>query len=142
MSESGTTWPCPYCGERIKRRAIRCRFCGESLVDDDDDEDEDRPWRGGDASAEEGLQWLVPIGRSGWAIAAGYCGLLSCFPFVGLLFGVLGVVTGILALRACKRDPRLGGRGRAILGILAGAIAGLGNLLLVLGLAYNLITGK
>ncbi len=28
------------------------------------------------ASADPTMQWQVPVGRSGWAIAAGYAGLL------------------------------------------------------------------
>jgi hypothetical protein len=31
--------PCPYCGERIRTDAVRCRFCGEDVS-----EEVDRPW--------------------------------------------------------------------------------------------------
>jgi hypothetical protein len=65
---------------------------------------------------------LLPIGRSGWAIAAGYLGLLSCVPVVGLVFAIAAIVTGSLALRNCQRNPELGGRGRAIFGVVAGSL--------------------
>ena len=83
----------------------------------------------------------MPVGRSGWAIASGYLGLLSCFPFVGLPCGIFAVVTGILALRASARNPRVGGRGRAIFGIIAGSIAGLANAALTAVMLYGWATG-
>lgn len=61
---------------------------------------------------------LVPVGRSGMAIAAGYLGLFSVIPYVG----PLAVVTGVLALRGLKRDPKLHGAGRAWFGIVMGAL--------------------
>jgi hypothetical protein len=132
--------PCPFCGEPIKVRAIKCRFCGEYL---DEDEVDDRPRRGGgDASTEEGLKWLVPIGRSGWAIAAGYCGLFSCFPFLGALCGPLAILTGILALRHLRRDPAIGGKGRAIFGLVMGILFGLPNLAVGAILLYLAVTGQ
>jgi hypothetical protein len=124
MSEAVPTNPCPFCGEQIRRTAVKCRYCGSSLLDEEDDEGEFK-----DGSSDPSLKWLVPIDRSGWAIAAGYLGLLSCFPLVGLVFGILAVVAGILALGHCKANPRLGGRGRAIFGIVAGSIASVGTLL-------------
>jgi hypothetical protein len=135
MPEKQARKRCPYCGESILAVAIRCRYCGEELDEDDDGEAPRRPRRR--RSQTEDIKWLVPTDRSGWAIAAGYLGLLSCFPLVGLLFGSAAVATGILALRHCKRDPNLGGRGRAIFGIIAGSILTLMNLLLVVGLIIS-----
>jgi hypothetical protein len=114
MADTPATEPCPYCGKQIRRTATRCQFCntdfGEAAA-------------GQGASAEdEAIKWLVPLGRSGWAIAAGYLGLLSCFPFVGLLFGIGAVITGILALQEISRTPKLGGKGRALFGIVMGVI--------------------
>ncbi len=67
----------------------------------------------------DAARWLIPVGRSGYAVAAGYFGLFSLLLFpapFALLFG-------ILALRQFKREPHLLGRGRAWFGIIAGALA-------------------
>jgi hypothetical protein len=134
---SSDTQICPYCGNAIKAVAVKCRFCGEFL-----DDDEIEPARGhGDNGAEQGVRWLIPIGRSGWAVASGYLGLLSCFPFLGLAFGILAVITGILALRHGKRNPKMGGKGRAIFGIIAGSLAGLINGVMIGTLIYGYLTG-
>jgi hypothetical protein len=116
------TEPCPFCGKPVERTAERCDHCDEDLYEDVDDSDL-RPRGGGDASAEQGLQWLLPIGRSAWSIAAGYLGLLSCFPILGAACGILAVIFGILGLASAKKNPRLGGKGRAIFGIIAGSIS-------------------
>lgn len=70
------------------------------------------------ASAPSAPKWLLPVGRSPWAIAAGYLGLVSFLllpaPFA-LLFGILG-------LRDIRGNPNLCGKGRAWLGIIAGGV--------------------
>lgn len=65
------------------------------------------------------MRWLLPVGRSPWAIAAGYLGLLS----VLIVVGPLALGAGLLALRQMKRNPRLHGKGRAWFGIVAGSLA-------------------
>lgn len=62
--------------------------------------------------------WLLPTGRSGWAIAAGYLGLFSLL----LVPAPFALVAGVLGLRDIRRNPRLGGRGRAIFGIVMGSL--------------------
>lgn len=64
------------------------------------------------------LRMLLPIGRSGWAIAAGYLGLVS----VLCIFAPFALATGVLALREIGSKPELMGRGRAWFGIVMGAI--------------------
>jgi hypothetical protein len=74
------------------------------------------------------LSMLIPINRSGWAIAAGYLALGSvlCVPAPIALF------CGIMALRDLKRHPHLQGAGRAWFGIIMGS---LGTVLLLLACA-------
>jgi hypothetical protein len=71
------------------------------------------------------MRLLLPVGRSGWAIAAGYLGLFS----VLILPAPFALATGIVAVIRIRRDPHLHGMGRAIFGIVMGT---LGTLLLVL----------
>jgi hypothetical protein len=61
---------------------------------------------------------ILPVGRAWQAILAGYLGLLSVLP--GL--GVLALVFGIWAVGAIRRDPQCHGMVRAIFGIVMGAI--------------------
>ena len=65
------------------------------------------------------LRWLLPVGRSPWAIAAGYLGLFSIL----LVFGPFAVAAGVLGLRQINANPRMHGRGRAVFGIVAGTLA-------------------
>ncbi|MBC8112990.1 MAG: DUF4190 domain-containing protein [Candidatus Saccharimonas sp.] len=73
------------------------------------------------------MRFLLPVGRSGWAIAAGYLGLFSvlCLP------APFALLAGILAVREIRANPNKTGMGRAVFGIVMGA---LGTLLLALTL--------
>lgn len=73
--------------------------------------------------------YLLPTGRSVWAIAAGYLGLLSIL----LIFAPFAVGAGVVALRSISRRPELGGKGRAWFGIVAGALGTAGLITLLLG---------
>lgn len=65
-----------------------------------------------------GMRLLLPVGRSVWAILAGYLGLLSVLgcpaPFA------LGC--GIMALIDIKKNPQKHGLGRAWFGIIMGGL--------------------
>ncbi len=65
-----------------------------------------------------GMRMLLPVGRSGWAIAAGYLGLIS----VLLLPAPLALLISIVAMRHLKRHPDKHGLGRAIFGLVMGII--------------------
>lgn len=70
-----------------------------------------------------GARMLLPVGRSGYAIVSGYCGLLSLFPLLGVLPALIGVITGLIALRHIRQRTNLHGKGRAWFGIVAGSLS-------------------
>ena len=70
------------------------------------------------AAADPSLKYLLPIGRSGWAIAAGYLGLVS----VLLIFAPFALGTGLYALHDIREHPDRLGLGRAWFGIAMGMI--------------------
>ena len=73
---------------------------------------------------------LLPVGRSGFAIAAGYLGLFAVIFFPA----PLALLFGILAYRDIKRNPKKSGMGRAIFGIVMGALFSLGLLLIIVSI--------
>lgn len=64
------------------------------------------------------MRMLLPVGRSFWAIASGYFGLLSIL----LIFAPFALITGILAIMDIKKNPEKHGMGRAVFGIVMGAL--------------------
>ena len=107
---------------------------------DEDDAEDDRPRRRRPREEPEmgedpALRMLFPVGRSGWAIASGYLGLISvlCLP------SPLALFTGIMALREMKRNPKKHGMGRAIFGLVMGSI---GTILLALFLVLAAFKGN
>ena len=69
-----------------------------------------------------GIRMLIPVGRSGWAIAAGYLGL---FAFL-ILPAPLALIVSIVAIldirksRAAEKPKH--GMGRAIFGLITGIL--------------------
>lgn len=63
------------------------------------------------------VHWLLPVGRSWQSIAAGYLGIVGLFIPV---FAPFAIWLGIVALQRARTGGH--GRGRAIFGIVAGAI--------------------
>lgn len=83
-------------------------------VDDDDLRDPPEYDIGQDA----GMRMLLPVGLTGWAIASGYLGLIS----VLIIPAPFAILTGILAIRDMRRNPKKHGMGRAIFGIVMGTL--------------------
>jgi hypothetical protein len=71
------------------------------------------------STEEKVIEWVVPINRSGWAIAAGYVALFN-LPFAFL--GPISVILGIIGLLDAKKKNKRG-KGRALFAIIYGAIA-------------------
>lgn len=82
----------------------------------------------------EALHWLVPVGRSGDSIAAGYLGLLclllawiAVLPYAFVVIVPLAGVTVWLAIRALNKARSGGhGSGRAVFGLVGAGLAVLG----------------
>ena len=84
------------------------------------------------------MRLLLPVGRSVWAVAAGYLALGSLLPIIGILFGLAAVVTGIVAQRAIRRDSQLHGMGRVIFAYIVGGLGILGwGAMLINSLAHR-----
>jgi hypothetical protein len=123
---------CPFCGEQILAVARKCRYCEEYL---------DPALR--DAASEPGTldRLVMPVGRPASAIAAGYLGLFSLLPFLG----IFAIIVSLVAFRTLKRNPHLHGRGRAWFGLIMGTVMTLIYLVpIVLALigAYDVVHGR
>ena len=110
---------CKECGKEINDKAVVCIHCGVSTLDL-----QATKTAGSDAA----MRVLLPVGRSGYAIAAGYLGLLS----VTMVLAPFALLFGILAVKDIKRNTDKHGMGRAIFGIVMGAIFSLILVLLIL----------
>ena len=64
------------------------------------------------------MRMLLPVGRSGWAIAAGYLGLFSFVIFPA----PLALAVSIVAIIHLRRNPKLHGMGRALFGLIMGIL--------------------
>lgn len=77
-----------------------------------------RPVQGLVDGNKDPLRFVAPIHVSGWAVAAGYLGLFSLV----LIFAPFSLWAGLMALKDLKAHPHKTGRGRAIFGIVMGAV--------------------
>ncbi len=64
------------------------------------------------------MRMLLPVGRSGWSIAAGYLGLVSVLG----LPGPIALVVSIVAIVDLRHHRTKRGWGRAIFGLIMGAL--------------------
>lgn len=78
---------------------------------------------------------LLPVGRTGLSIAAGYLGLLAVIPFIA----PLTLIVSILAWRDLRRRPGMHGSGRVLFGLIMGV--GM-TVLLVIGVAIGFSSSK
>jgi hypothetical protein len=112
---------CPHCGrtsmvaDEYAGQSGPCAGCGKTITVPRQNPFGYAP---PDLGENAGIRMLLPVGRSFWAIAAGYLGLFSllCVPAPFALF------CGIMAIRDIRRNPKKHGMGRAIFGIVMGAI--------------------
>lgn len=79
----------------------------------------------GSFSAETGAAYQVqkPARYDALAIPALICGVLSLIPVLGIIFGMLAIIFGIISIRKIdKSSEPLSGRGAAITGLIVGII--------------------
>ena len=112
-TEGDDTIFCTSCGEQNRENNFRCTRCSAPL------HAVAQPAAIVAGPTEDAaMRMLLPVGRSGWAIAAGYLGL-----FAVLLFPApFALLTGVLAVRDIRAHPDRSGMGRAIFGIVMGAV--------------------
>jgi hypothetical protein len=78
------------------------------------------------------MRMLLPIGRSGWAIVAGYLGLLSVL-LVPAPFALAVSIVAIRDIRKSRQDPRpRRGMGRAVFGLVMGVLGTIGLLAMII----------
>jgi hypothetical protein len=116
---------CQQCGMQLVPDVHFCGGCGAACVPPEP------PAESGDIGQDAGMRLLLPVGRSVLAIIAGYLGLIS----VLLIPAPFALLVGILAVYDIRRNPKKHGMGRAIFGIVMGAIGTLLLLLLLLSVA-------
>ena len=78
-----------------------------------------------------GMRLLIPVGRSGWAIAAGYLGLFSLL----VVPAPLALIVSLIAMRDIRKskgtDRVKHGMGRAIFGLIMGILGTIVILMMV-----------
>jgi hypothetical protein len=79
-----------------------------------------------------GIRMLIPIGRSGLAIAAGYAGLFALVIFPA----PIALLLGVFALRDLKKHPEKHGMGRAIFGLVMGGFFSLLLIFIILSIIF------
>ena len=120
---------CPYCGHttnvstKYVGKAGPCVRCGR-VITVPAQAGEPRPTpppfqsAGRPIGNDPAIRMLLPVGRSPWAIAAGYAGLFALIPF----FAPIALILGIIAIVDIRRHPDRHGMGRAVFGFVMGLI--------------------
>ena len=73
---------------------------------------------GGAPAMDPAMAWVMPVGRSGWAISAGYAGLFALV----VVPAPLALVLGLVAVWDLRKHPEKKGWGRTIFGLVTGVL--------------------
>ena len=104
---------CSECGNQLNDKAVVCPRCGVPVAG--------KTIVVAGPSDDAALRMLLPIGRSGLSIIAGYLGLLSLLPFIG----IFALIIGIFAILDIRKHPEKHGLGRAWFGVIMGGASSL-----------------
>ncbi|MBN2577492.1 MAG: hypothetical protein JXB10_00685 [Pirellulales bacterium] len=110
---------CPHCRQRIqvypqyRGQNQPCLHCGRPIT-----LLHQASGSVGGLADDAATRMLLPVGRSGWAIAAGYAGLFAVVVFPA----PLALLLGIVAVAHLKKRSDLHGWGRAIFGLVMGGL--------------------
>ncbi len=85
-------------------------------------------------SAGSGLGVLVPT-KNPHSLWSYYLGIFSLFPCLGVATGVTAVILGVMAIKRFNANPAIRGRTHAIVGIVAGALCVVIQIVLVIVIA-------
>ena len=113
---------CPYCGHQTNvapqyiGQTGPCGKCGQTITIPGPRPLD--PYMESDLGENAAVRMLLPVGRSVWAIIAGYAGLLS----LTFIFAPVAIITGIIAIVDIRRHPKKHGMGRAIFGLVMGLL--------------------
>ncbi len=103
---------CPHCGTANDDNNFRCTKCAQII------QPMARPVVTTDLGDSAAMRLLLPVGRSGLAIAAGYAGLFALL----IVPAPLALLLGVLAIRDLRRHPKKHGMGRAVFGVVIGGL--------------------
>ncbi|MEN6520999.1 MAG: DUF4190 domain-containing protein [Armatimonadota bacterium] len=126
---------CPKCGTENENNAYRCVSC-QTIIQVEPIPQYVQPMVTAPAEDDPALRILLPVGRSGLAIAAGYAGLFS----ITLVFGPFAILLSILALKDIKKNPKKLGKGRAIFGLVMGILGTIGLIITQMMLHWAIST--
>ena len=112
---------CWKCGTQTGEDTAFCGKCGAALSGEQAVAQQSN-------TGDQELGWLVPINVSPLAMVSGYLGLFA----VLLVPAPFALLTGILALRDLKNNPKRSGKGRAIFGIIMGSLGSIGLCALII----------
>jgi uncharacterized protein (DUF983 family) len=127
---------CPHCGnttlvaDEFVGKSGPCSACGETITVTDSR----NPFADGPAPPssldDPAVRMLLPVGRSIWAIAAGYAGLFSVLMFPA----PLAILLGVVAIVDIRRHPERHGMGRAVFGVVMGTLFTVPLLIMLIGI--------
>ena len=116
------------CAESIEESAAICPYCGSAIAGAPAPQQATN-----DIGQDAGVRMLLPVGRSMWAILAGYFGLFSliCFP------APIAIVLGAIAIWDIRKHPERHGMGRAIFGLVMGIVGTLIMIIMIIGITLE-----